>query len=206
MEICELIGDLRIEWKESVHAGLDLLAKCISFLLSKGLLRHGPLGFKLLQLRVQAVHRLDKIGTTELHVADTRWLEDATSGVRVRVHFHHVCIDGWVDNNPCPTAQLAIRRDIDEDRLLVSAKVVDNVRTEFKYLPIHIASTAGETAPVSEHNKRQIFGRIEICNSLGSLICRVGIPDLSRLGEYGFPRVWIRWIGRDTLFDKARFH
>jgi len=76
---------LRIEWKESVHAGLDLLAKCISFLLSKGLLRHGPLGFKLLQLRVQAVHRLDKIGTTELHVADTRWLEDATSGVRVRV-------------------------------------------------------------------------------------------------------------------------
>ena len=129
------------------------------------------------------MHRLEQVGLAELDVADAGGLEDAAARVRVGVHLHHLLVDRRVDHDPRAATQLAVGRDVHEDRMLVLAKVVDDVRPKLEDLAEHVAGAAREAAPVGEDHERQVLGGVEVGDGLRRLEGRVGVPDLSRLGK-----------------------
>eukprot|EP00967_Tisochrysis_lutea_P046044 scaffold55875_cov26-Tisochrysis_lutea.AAC.6 len=159
-----------------------------------------------LKLRVEAVHRLNEVRLAELNLADTRGLEDAAARVGVCVHLHHLLVNRRVNDDPRAAAELAVRRNISEDGVLVGAKVIDDVRTKLEDLAKHVAGAAREATPVGEDDEREILGRIEVSDSLRCLEGRVRVPDLAGLGEDSLTRGGVSRISGDALLDEARFH
>mmetsp|Transcript_32105 Transcript_32105/g.81796 ORF Transcript_32105/g.81796 Transcript_32105/m.81796 type:complete len:1343 (-) Transcript_32105:2244-6272(-) len=195
--------DLHVEREQSGLALGDLLAERVGLRLGEGALGDLELGSELLQLGVLPVHRLDQVGLAELDVADARRLEDAAARVLVGVHLHHGLVDRRVDDDPRAAAQLAVRRDVHEDRLLVVAQVVDDEGAELEDLAVHVTRAAREAAPVGEDHHGQVLAR-EVVDGLRRLVGRVGVPHLARLGEDGLARGGVGGVGGDALLDQAR--
>merc|ERR1719393_36676 len=177
VQVGELMRDLHVEREQSGLALGDLLAERVGLRLGEGALSDLELGGELLQLGVLPVHGLDQVGLAELDVADARRLEDAAARVLVGVHLHHGLVDRGVDDDPRAAAQLAVRRDVHEDRLLVVAQVVDDEGAELEDLAVHVTRAAREAAPVGEDHHGQVLAR-EVVDGLRRLVGRVGVPHL----------------------------
>mmetsp|Transcript_18274 Transcript_18274/g.36935 ORF Transcript_18274/g.36935 Transcript_18274/m.36935 type:complete len:272 (-) Transcript_18274:915-1730(-) len=169
----------------------------------ESLLCLGQLTVELQELRVEAVHRVDEVGLTELDVANARRFKDAAARVLVHVHLHHLLVDGGIDDDPRAAAQLAVWRDVGEDRVLVRAQVVDDLGAKLENLAKHVAGAAGEAAPVCKDDEREVLGGVEVGDGLGGLESRVRVPDLACLGEDSLAGDWVGRISGDNLLDEA---
>mmetsp|Transcript_35223 Transcript_35223/g.51684 ORF Transcript_35223/g.51684 Transcript_35223/m.51684 type:complete len:266 (-) Transcript_35223:5346-6143(-) len=194
--------DLRVERQQSVlpfgNVRLDgnrLLATSL-----------GQLGIKGHQLIIQPMHCLELVGLAEFDLADSGGLEDSTAGLLVRVHLHHVLVDGRVDHNPRATTQLTARGNVDVDWVLVGAEGINNLGTEFEHLLVHVAGAARETTPVGENDERQVLAAVEILDCLSCLERRVRKPHLASLRLNDLPGLGVGRIGGDAAVHQPSFN
>jgi len=104
----------------------------------------------------------ERVGSTEL--------AEAVFGVEVKEHLFHLVV----------RAQLAARRDVDEDGLAAGDERVDDVGAVLEHLVEHVALAAREAAPVGQDEDGQVLA-VEVAHSLRRLEGRVRVPDLARL-------------------------
>mmetsp|Transcript_32537 Transcript_32537/g.76881 ORF Transcript_32537/g.76881 Transcript_32537/m.76881 type:complete len:779 (-) Transcript_32537:4324-6660(-) len=171
------------------------------------ILAHDARGLVLahpLQLLVVAHHRLDQVGLAELDLRDARRLEHAAARVLGGEHVHVRRVDLGVDDDPRAAADLAVRRDVDYDRLAELRELVDDERAELEHLLVHVLAPAREAAPVGEDEQRQALALVEVLDGLRRLVGAVGVPDLPRLREHALARGGVGRVGGDTLLDEAR--
>mmetsp|Transcript_4858 Transcript_4858/g.16793 ORF Transcript_4858/g.16793 Transcript_4858/m.16793 type:complete len:800 (+) Transcript_4858:112-2511(+) len=193
MEVGELVRDLHVERRERLLALGNL---------GGVLLR---IDVELLELFVEAVHRHLLLRRPILHLADTRWLEDAPTRLGVAIHLHRLRVDGGVDDDPCAAAQLAGFRDVDEYGLLEVAERVDNHGAKLENLARHVARPAAEPSPVGEDDGWQPFA-VEVPERLRRLVRAVGEPHLASLREHRLVALGVGGVGRDALLHRARLH
>ena len=53
-------------------------------------------------------------------------------------HLHTNMVNGGVYNDPCPTPQFTIGRDIDQNWLIILSECINNVSAKLQYLVIHV--------------------------------------------------------------------
>ena len=203
VQVGELVRDLHVERHELRLARADGRLDVLRVAEGLGRLGGRELGVELNQLRVEAVHGLQQVGLAEFDVADARRLEDATAGILVDVHLHHLGVDRRVDDDPRTSAQLAVGRDVHEDRVLVRAQVVHDLRAELEHLAEHVARAARKATPVGEEHHGQVLGGVEVGERLRGLVGRVGEPDLARLREVGLAGRRVGGVGGDDGLGQA---
>mmetsp|Transcript_18949 Transcript_18949/g.55656 ORF Transcript_18949/g.55656 Transcript_18949/m.55656 type:complete len:508 (+) Transcript_18949:408-1931(+) len=203
VEVGELVGHLKVEGQERVLARVDLLLRRLD------VRSHGErvqLGAELLNHRVVARHELEQVGLAELDVADARGLEDAAARVRLRVHLHHLLVDGRVHHHPRPSTQLAVRGNVDKDGRLVLAERVDDVGAVLEHLTKHVARAAREAAPVRKDEDGQLLAVVEVVESLRRLEGRVREPHLARLLQHHLRRGRVGRVRGDARLSEPRLH
>jgi hypothetical protein len=201
-------------------------------LLRSGL--HVPLA-KPQHLPVLPLHDLHHVLEPELDLDDALGLEDAAPARVVREHLHAVGVDARVDDRPGAAPQLPVGWHVHDDRPLVLAQLVHNVRPELDDLLVHVWTgvrdkgslkyldgslglcgddverssrtfhAAGEAAPVGEDDEGQLFAA-KVLDRLGRLVGAVRIPDLTGLRDgLGFG-VGVRRVRGQMQLDRPRLH
>mmetsp|Transcript_92510 Transcript_92510/g.211814 ORF Transcript_92510/g.211814 Transcript_92510/m.211814 type:complete len:300 (-) Transcript_92510:5046-5945(-) len=166
-------GHLAVQRKQQLLACLNLGVHVFTCTLSR---------VQTLQLLIRPMHHFKNGFLFENDLSGCRGLQDSTPCFFIRIHFHLVWVNLRVNHNPSSSTQLAMRGDVDENRMLIFNQSINDHGTIFQHLSEHVAGATGESAPVGKDDQRQIFTTVEITDSLRSLEGRVGKPDLTRLG------------------------
>mmetsp|Transcript_14117 Transcript_14117/g.35639 ORF Transcript_14117/g.35639 Transcript_14117/m.35639 type:complete len:505 (-) Transcript_14117:4504-6018(-) len=197
MQIAVHRGHLTVQRKQKLLARLDFRIYPFPSALPR---------VQALQLLVCPVHHFENRLLLEYDLSCCCRLQDSASCLLIRVHFHLVWIDLRVNHNPSSATQLPMRRDVDENWMLVLHQSIDNHSTVLEHLREHVASAARETPPVGENDQRQVFTAVEILDGLRSLESRVRKPDLTGLGLDNVLRLGVRGIRWDVTFYRPCLH
>ncbi|CEI38582.1 unnamed protein product [Fusarium venenatum] len=176
VKISELNSDLRVNRQQLLLAGSHLLLNLV------GLLGRQARVIKLLlESSIGRIHADDGLDLLLLAVLDTNHtlgLKNTTTGLGIGVHLHGSGVDGRIDNDPRSTTKLTEGRDVDEDGLLVLDEGIDDERTVLEDLVVHVALTTRETTPVGKDHQRKLLTVVEVVDSLGIRVGRVGRSDV----------------------------
>lgn len=109
---------------------------------------------------------------------------------------------GIVRTYPGSTTEFTGRGNINEDRLLVLGKRIDNVGTVLEDLIVHVTLTTRETSPVGQDHHRQLLTIVEVAQSLGGLEGGVGVPHTTSLLGDHLHRIRVGRVSRGDILHR----
>jgi hypothetical protein len=96
-----------------------------------------------------------------------------------------------------------MRRNVDEDGLLVLNEGIDNVRTVLEDLVVHVTLATRETSPVGKNHHGQLLTVVEVTESLSGLEGGIGVPYTTGLLGDHLHRVGVGRVGRGDVLHRA---